>query len=183
MSELSDAFIATIGRPDAKTAPGIQFADPVDIAVWSQIYADIGSGWYMNRFLYLLGEGLDTLQQCIEAWSFLVPPDRQWTIIGKNAYGSLLLAQDLATQGFVCSIHVLDTLNVRLWTNPNLVFTNLLGYWLPERKLGDFLDTRLYDAWHQATGDYLELHEILAIKEPKSLGGKMVASNFQIEDI
>jgi hypothetical protein len=72
---------------------------------------------------------------------------------------------------------------VRFWTDPNLDFTGLLGYWLPKRKLDDFLDTSLYNAWNHTTGDYLELHEILAIKEPKSLGGKMVASNFQIEDM
>ena len=133
MSELGDAFIAVIGKPDVTTPPGIRFTDPVDVAVWDQIYAEIGSGWYMNRFLYLFGEGLDTLQPCLEAWSFLLPSGRHWTVVGKNAYGSLLLAEDLMTQGSVSPIHVLDTLNVRCWTNPNLDFIGLLGYWLPER--------------------------------------------------
>ena len=183
MSDLGGAFIRAIGKPNIQVPVGIGFANPADQQVWEQIHQEIGAGWYMNRFLYLFGQGLDRLGSCLEAWSFLVKPGKERMIIGRNAYGALLVAEEPTKQGFTCPMYVLDPLNVRYWTHPSLVFINLLGYWLPENKLPDFLDHSLYDAWAQVTGDVLELNEILAMKEPKPLGGNMVASNFQIEDL
>jgi len=183
MTVLGQRFRTALGEPNPATPDGLNFRHLNSRVLWQQLHREIGSGWYSNRFLYLFGEGLETLQPCLDAWSFLLEPNRERMIVGRNAYGALLVAENPTIQGFVCPIYVLDPLNVRYWTRPNLDFSGLIGYWLPEAKLGDFLDQRLYDAWVKVTGDCLELDEVLAIKEPLSLGGKMEAINFQIESI
>ncbi len=46
-----------------------------------------------------------------------------------------------------------------------------------------FLNRSLYNAWVKATGDFLDLDEILGIKVPLPLGGEFIPENFQIENI
>src|SRR4051794_29059524 len=113
MSGVGDAFLARLGRPDPAAPNGLHFADAYDQQWWAQIHAEIGSGWYQNRFLYLFGEGLDTLEPCLTAWSFLVPAGVERMIVGRNAYGALLVAENPSRDGYTSLIGLLDPLNVR----------------------------------------------------------------------
>lgn len=145
---------------------------------------EIGAGWFYNRFLYLFGEGLEALQPCLDAWSFVVPPghpDRK--ILGRNGYGAILVLENGNTlnQG---SIHLLDPLNVRYWTDPNITLVTLCGNHLPKRRIPKFLDADAYDEWIAANADVeLELEDILGVKVPLSLGGELTVDNLQLDGI
>jgi len=64
----------------------------------------------------------------------------------------------------------------------NLDFMGLFGNWLPNNKLELFLDDRVYKSIVSANG-VLPAGEILGIKVPISLGGKMEIDNFQAEPV
>ena len=183
MSAVGNAFVAGIGRPDPPAPNGLTFPEPFDDMWWRDVHGEIGSGWYLDRFLYLFGEGLEAFLPCLEAWSFLLGPEGERMIVGRNAYGALLVAEEPSERGVAAPIGVLDPLNVRYWANPDVAFGNLIGNWLPTRALPDFFDTSLYMAWREVTGDVLELSDALVMKQPKPLGGRMEAANFQIEDL
>lgn len=183
MSFLSDTFAKSCGKPDPAVAPGLKFSayNPE----WEVIQKEIGAGWFMNRFLYLLGEGLDELMPCLDAWSFAVPPkpNGERVIIGRNGYGALLVLED-ANDIEKQSVHLLDPVNVRYWTDPQIGFLNLFGHWLPKQRVPSFLDHSPYDEWLTANGNVeLELRDILGFKTPIPLGGEMDVDDLQLEDI
>jgi hypothetical protein len=181
---LADKFLAAYGHADPATDRGFDFNGHNLSFFWDELYGEIGAGWYLDRFLYLFGEEVRTLDRCLEYWDFLMPQDNKtrW-VIGRNAYGALLVIEDPLTLANAAPIGLLDPLTVSYSADPNMVFTNLIGYWLPERRLNQFLDTRLFDAWRKHTDDVLELDEILAIQTPLPLGGEMIIDNFNIEDV
>jgi hypothetical protein len=78
---------------------------------------------------------------------------------------------------------VLDPLAVRYRRYADLDFVGLIGYWLPENELPQFLDQTVYDDWRRQTGSVLGPGQILAPKTPLGLGGTMEVDNFQVEDI
>jgi hypothetical protein len=184
MTTVGAAFVASVGRPEAPTANGVVFNNKAARRIWERLLREIGAGWFSNRFLYLFGPGLDAWLPCLDAWSFLVqPPDRERVVLGRNAYGALLIAEEPTRRGLRCPVYLLDPLNVRYWTHPQLGLVNLIGNWLPQGRLPDFCDRGLYDAWTQASGEPLTLDEILAIRVPKTLGGRMTPDNFAVENI
>jgi len=183
MSELGEVFISTFGKPDPAVPCGISFKGHNLAFFWDELQQEIGSGWFLDRFVYLFGEGLDDFQVCLDAWRFLLPDNKERMVVGKNAYGAMLVAEEPSKHALSSPIGILDPLTVSYQTDPNLIFSNLIGFYLPEKKLSQFLNTSLYDAWRKTLNDELELHEILAIKVPLTLGGKMEASNFQPENI
>lgn len=183
MSVLGESFIKAIGKPDEVEPNGLVFPLEFDQMAWEENIKEIGAGWYLHRFLYLFGEKVNRLNPILEFWSFLLPPNRERQVIGKNAYGMLLVMEDFSNQGVVAPVHVLDPLRITYWNDPNLDVTGLLGNWLPQNRIPGFLDNRLYEAWHKTTGDFPDFDEILAIREPLTLGGKMEASNFQVESV
>jgi pyruvate,orthophosphate dikinase len=77
---------------------------------------------------------------------------------------------------------MLDPLAVVYRRYPTLDFVGLIGYWLPERELPEFLDRRIYDAWRKQTKKFLEPNQILAPIKPLGLGGVAELHNFQVED-
>ena len=77
MSFLGDAFVSGMGKPDIAMPNGLNFKNLYTKQLWEQVHNEIGSGWFLNRFVYLFGEGLHKLQPCLDAWSFLVKPDRE----------------------------------------------------------------------------------------------------------
>ena len=182
MSFLCDTFQRVLGKPAPSATPGLAFTNPNP--EWEVVRQEIGAGWFYNRFLYLFGEGLEALQPCLDAWSFVVPPghpDRK--ILGRNGYGAILVLENGNTlnQG---SIHLLDPLNVRYWTDPNITLVTLCGNHLPKRRIPKFLDADAYDEWIAANGDVeLELEDILGVKVPLSLGGELTVDNLQLDGI
>jgi hypothetical protein len=183
MSEtMMDVFLAGIGKPDLAVPPGLQFTSEVDQMLWDRAHAQIGAGWYRNRFLFLFGEGLEALRPCVEAWSFLLPRRADPVIVGRNAYGAIAIIEDAFDVDQ--KVGVLDPLHIRYYTDGDaLRFGSLIGSYLPRNELPGFLDTSVYEKWLAQTHLYLELDVCLAIKKPLSLDGAMEVDNFQVEGI
>ena len=72
MSEAGERFTRALGRPDPPSERGPLCNDPRAAAALAALRAEVGGGWFRDRFLYLFGEELDTLKPCLDAWSFLV---------------------------------------------------------------------------------------------------------------
>ncbi|OLT59688.1 hypothetical protein [Moorena bouillonii] len=183
MSSVGEAFIQGIGRPDLPEVSGIDFSKRIAQKVWEEVQEEIGSGWFMNRFLYLFGEKLEYLSPCIDAWSFLLDSELNRIVIGKNAYGFLLIMEDPKTKGINAPIGLFDPWNISYRKYDGLGFINLIGNWLPQGRVPGFLYNILYESWQEKNKNYLDFFEIIAIKQPLSLGGKIEEQNFQIENI
>lgn len=152
--------------------------------MWEAFYEEIGAGFYQNRFWYLFGEGLEALAPCLDAWSFLVPPGTPRMILGRNAYGALLVLENPDEIGPSSRVRVLDPLGVVWWGSASIAFANLLGCYLPQKLLPyTFFDDSVYQAWQKSTGRWLEADEILAVRVPLALGGTMTLDNFQVENV
>ena len=183
MSAVGDAFVKAFGKPDPATPSGLRFLKGTDQRQWEKLHTEVGAGWYRDGFLYLFGDGLAELSACLDAWSFLVPPCDDRVIVGKNAYGALLVVDNMS-QPDKQRVYVLDPLTVTYAGDPNIMFVNLLGAWLPRNLIPGFLDDSAYRAWREANkAGRLELDDVLGIKIPKSLGGKLEANNLQLDGI
>ena len=182
MSYLSDVFTKACGKPSPAVPAALKFSSYNPM--WEVLRKEIGGGWFLNRFLYLFGEELEQFQPCLDAWSFIVPPNHpDRMIIGKNAYGALLVLED-GNDTNKQSVHLLDPINVQYWTHPQIVFGNLFGAYLPQNKLPQFLDHEAYDDWLSENGNVeIEAHDILGIKTPVPLGGELIPANLQLENI
>lgn len=193
-----DEFRYTLGAPDPEAPNGLTFTAGTYRRYWQRrMHPAVGSGWFRDRFLYLFGDGLESLRPCLEAWDFLVPrehPDR--LIIGRNAYGALLVLEG-AQHGPRTEerVFVLDPLGVQYWTDPGLRLDTMILRWFPRGLMGPFADDRVYRQWRSvsagpdwkavsyAPGANLELSEALAPIVPLTLGGEFELSNFQVEPI
>ena len=183
MTFAKQKFVPVFGKPSPKVPNIIQFKKEGSQHLWEDIVAETGAGYFMNRFLFLFGDGLDRLKPCLSAWSFVVPPARDRMIIGRNAYGSLLVLEKASSESGAQSVYVLDPFRVKYSTAGGYDIFSLVGVGLPEKRIPYFFDTKLYDGWIKAKKATLEDDVILAPKIPFGLGGKLTASNFQEEDI
>jgi hypothetical protein len=183
MPSVKEAFVAALGKPSPRVPSAIHFEDVGMEAVWRRFLADVGSGWYLDRFLFLFGEGVERLAPCLDAWAFLVPPRRgDRKILGRNAHGALLVLEDAESVEHN-QVHLLDPFRVTYWTDPDLNLFTLIGAWLPRKLLPGFLDDDLYRAWMQVRRRPLEDDLILAPKTPEGLGGRFEPRNVQEEEI
>jgi hypothetical protein len=182
MSVVGQSFIAAFGPPDPPAPSGLTFQSWAQRG-WDRLYSEIGAGWYLDGFLYLFGEGLAALQPCLEAWSFLIPPCSDRRILGRNAYGAILVIDNSdSPEGE--RVYILDPFTVTYDGAANWQFINLIGRALPQREMPTFLDNRPYDAWRKANAvDRLDLDDVLGIKVPKALGGKLAVENLQLDNI
>ncbi|MCB0546995.1 MAG: hypothetical protein KDD19_05360 [Phaeodactylibacter sp.] len=137
----------------------------------------------MDGFLYLFGAKVSIFNSILKQWEFLIGSEVNRSVIGKNAYGALLVIEGPDEKGVVARVGLLDPLAIKYWTDDNLLLMNLIGNWLPQEKLPNFLSNSIFEEWRSVHDQVLELDEILAIKTPLSLGGKMELSNFQVENI
>jgi hypothetical protein len=181
MSDVTKAFIEGLGRPNPRLPSGLHFNDPLKQVLWEQVYGEIGAGWFLDRFVYLFGPGLERLQPCLDAWPSLVPsghPDRM--ILGRNAYGAVLVMEH---EGPIDeTTHLLDPATGRYWTDERIGLMNLFGAWLPQGLIPGFLDREPYRAWVQANGP-LGDDEILAPITPLARGGAMTPENLERRDV
>jgi hypothetical protein len=180
MTEGAAAFLQTLGEPNPKTSNGLVFRDRYAQGLWNVRYADVGAGWYRDRFLYLFGPGLDRLQACLHAWSFMGTFSDPM-IVGHNAYGALLVLENANSADE--AIHVIDPIAIEHWTNPNMHLLNMIGHFIPNQEMRGFLDDSIYRAWITAEKRYLLSEMILAAKTPIPLGGQPSPDNFQEEEI
>jgi hypothetical protein len=184
MSEEKDTFLRAVGRANPRTPPGLSFSNDWKGEVWEALHDQVGAGYFWDRFLFLFGEGLQSLQPCLKAWSFLVPDDgAERMIVGYNAHGALLVLENPNEAGPKSRVSIVDPVGVVYRRYADLDFVGLIGYWIPEMKLREFLDRRVYDSWRGQHGKYLEPRQILAAKKPLGLGGTMALENFQVEEI
>jgi len=157
--------------------PALRFARPH--AEWESIKSEVGAGWFMDRFLYLFGPGLDELTECLDAWPFLVPLAARRMVIGRNAYGALLVLEngdDAERQ----RVYVLDPVTVRYWSNPAVGLRTLCADFLPQDRLPGFLDRDAYLAWRAANGTGApRVREILGVR----LGGALTPDDLVPCDI
>lgn len=177
----TDTFTSVLGKPKPKARVGFRFEHPIRQDFWEHYQKETGAGWYLDRFVFLFGAGLERLEACLEAWSFLVPPTTDRKIIGYNAYGSILVLED--PDGEDNSVHVLDPYRVTYWSNPNLDFRGLIGYWIPKTAIPHILDNDLYEEWRKQKDQHLGDGAILAPQTPEGLGGTWALANFNEEDI
>src|SRR5258708_27296458 len=117
-------FTDRMGKPSPSVATDIRFRTRSRQRIWENTVRDTGSGWFMNRFLLLFGGDLQPLIACCDAWSFLVPPGKERIILGRNAYGTLLVLEEPETEQ---QVYLLDPIRVAYWTDPNLVLLLLIG--------------------------------------------------------
>ena len=163
---------------------GFRFGDHPLAFFWDEIAAEIGAGGFCDQFLYLFGTPVLELNRCLAHWSFLLPqPEKERWVIGRNAYGALLVLEEPSRLAHGATVGILDPLNVAYHQYPDRDLVNLLGYYLPEKCLEHFFDEALYRAWHSVTGGTLEWDAVLAARVPIPLGGSMAIENFDIEDI
>jgi hypothetical protein len=183
MSVVGKNFLKAMGKPKPSAPSGLHLDDAPFSGAWNLLAKEIGAGWFSNGFLYLFGEGLEALRPCLDAWSFLLPAAKQRTIIGRNGYGAIAVVENHADpqDGRVC---ILDPVTVQYWSNPNCIFINFIGAWLPQKKVPkEFVDDALYRKWVAKNKATPELTDIVAWKTPASLGGKATLDNVQLENI
>jgi hypothetical protein len=151
--------------------------------VWDGLHKEIGSGWFRDGFLYLFGEAMDAFLPCLKAWSFMVPPCADRQIIGRNAYGALLVLDNSGSADDEC-VNLLDPFTVTFGSIPDTHFVSLIGRALPKVEIPTFLDDRAYRDWRLANKvDRLELDDVLGIQVPSGLGGELVGDNLQLDSM
>ena len=175
---MNDNFVTAFGPPD-EPAPPLHFTERFLEDNWRRRQQRTGAGWFLGRFFFLLGDGLDRFTPCLEAWSFLLsPPAAERKIIGYNAYGALLILENETEEGLVAPVRLLEPTNVLYWGDPECVYGTLLNRWLPRRHLPHFFDTGVYEQWLKTSGRLLGDDEILGIRVALPLGGQMTLENF-----
>ncbi|MCC2545567.1 hypothetical protein LJY25_03855 [Hymenobacter sp. BT175] len=166
MSDAPDSetppFVLQLGHPAPATPPADFFADKFDKSLWRMMYDEVGSGWYRNRFLYLFGAGLPPVQLFLEAWAAKLAPGVERILIGYNAHGLLLLAENPTEEGTDAPILLLDPARGTVWREEGLDFTSLISDWLPENRIPHFLDQAGYDAYVTQHG-FLAPGQVLAL--------------------
>jgi hypothetical protein len=185
MSYATNKFLKVYGRAKPKAKDGLHLP-PAWAMWWSRLKKEISPGWYKDRFLYLFGEGLDDYKRCLDAWSFLLPNDVERIILGRNAYGSLLILED-PTNEMGGQIGVLETLTVQYTTRSDWLLSGLLVGLLVNGELDIFVDDSVYSEWRQGAkktkSPFLPDDVILGIQTPLPLDGTMTLSNFRARPI
>ena len=175
-------FTKAMGRPDPPAPSGLHFTGADIDDRWANVGDEkIGAGFFANRFLYLFGEGLEPLNACLEAWSFLVPRNDDRLLVGRNAYGAIAYLDN--ANGAKPRLYIVDPLRVALVSEPDLDLWRFIARFLPLNLLPAFTDDQLYREWLNTSQLGLSLDLALAIKVPLSLGGEMELDNFSVEGI
>ncbi len=184
-SPLALAFLSVYSPGIPHGNKQIIFSGMFNTMVYDKIVDEIGYGLFHDGFFMLFSDENDNCNTCLQLWEFVLPKDGATRkVIGRNAYGALLVIENADQGGTAAAVGILDPLTVSYWKDEHCLFTNLLGHWLPERKvLPSFTDNSVYHAMRTAAGISLAPDEMLAIKVPITLGGKMDPANFQIENI
>ena len=174
-----DAFKQRFGKANPQEATDIRFTGASYERQWQRTLGKLGSGWFLDGYLFLFGAGLQRLNACASAWSFLVPAGKERIVVGRNAYGALLIVEEPEDAR---TVYLLDPLRVVYWTCPGLDLLALIGRYLPRGDLPHFLEDEIYRHWQQTHG-FVSEATMLAPITPLSLGGQMVLQNFQEEDM
>lgn len=186
MADLGVYFTPALGKASPTSRDGIGSKLPlIPGKDWKYVTRNspgIRPGYYRDRFYNLFSSSVGGYQRCVEAWSFMLPDKKDRVVIGANAYGALLLVELNANEAG--QVGVLDTIRPAFETQVGWsFFPTLFSQLLPQKLLGTFCDESVYSAWRKQEKKELGPNEILGIRIPRGLGGKLVLSNFEREDI
>ena len=184
MSFATNKFSKELGGPKPTAKDGLDLP-AAPMAQWKNYKKDIKPGWYRDQFFYLFGSGVQRYERCLDAWKFLLPKKASFAMLGRNAYGSILVLQNGENE-VGGQIGVLDTTVVQYTSNTDWMFPTLFSQLLPDRVLDVFSDDSAYQKWNAAAKTQkskLEDDMILGIKKPLPVGGTMAASNFIVADL
>ncbi|MGZ3418286.1 MAG: hypothetical protein ACXWUG_13405 [Polyangiales bacterium] len=181
MSTMSERFHGAVGTADPATESAIVFTGPGAKVTWETLGPELGAGWFKERFLYLFGPGLEPLDDCLKAWSFLVPESRDRVILGRNAYGAIVFVDGM--NAAKSRVYVVDPIEVQLIGERGMDFIRFFARYIPDDLLGPFLDDSVYRHFVEKKKLHLDPSLCLGIERPVSLGGKMELDNFRVENI
>jgi hypothetical protein len=182
MALSKNPFTEAFGQADT-TAEPLQFTEQFLQEDWLWRQQTMTAGWFLGHYFYLFGQGLERMNPCLEAWSFILPPAKERRIIGYNAYGALLVLENETDEGLVAPVCLLDPTRVIYWKNEECVYGTLLTRWLPKKLIPHFFDTIVYKQWLESANRFLDTDEILGIRAAVSLGGEMNSDNFTAMNI
>ncbi|MBC6993259.1 hypothetical protein QWY85_13580 [Neolewinella lacunae] len=182
MSSGIEAFKQKFGSPNPAATP-IHFSATWAQGLWQYFVDQAGAGYFLHGFVYLFGAEANDLNPLLAHWHFLFETEVERMVIGRNAYGALLVLENPDQDATRGKVGLLDPLTVSYFTDPNLTFVSLQARWLPLDLLPRFLDDSVYRTWRTTDPATLAFDQLLAIKQPLSLGGKMDLENFQVENI
>jgi hypothetical protein len=178
MSGMSDLFRKAVGEPDPPAPLSLPFEGAAKLQ-WDATLKDMPAGWFQDRFLYFLGPGLEPLEACLDAWSWLIPktdPDR--VVLGRNAYGAIAFATGMRSGH--SQVRILDPLTLAVLGDGDMDVVGFFARHVPKKLVPSFLDASAYQA---LSAPALGLDQCLAISLPLSLGGTMDPDNFELEDL
>jgi len=176
MPSTGELFHAAFGSPDPATEEGL----PPDLAYWRLSHEIVGAGYFLDRYLYMFGTGLERLHEALDAWPFLVPPRTpERMILGYNMHGCIVVLESITK----IEVRILNPLTVQWWKDNNCTFISLLARWMPQKLLPRFFDMEVYNEWRKRNGRYLKPDHILGMGVPLALDGKMTPKNFAEQDI
>lgn len=184
MTPLASAFLSAYSKGIPLGERSAIFTGIFNNMVYDDIVKYIGYGSFQDGFLILFSDEVARYNECLKLWSFLLPTDNvSRKVIGRNAYGALLVIEEAEKNGTAAVVGILDPVTVSYWKDEHCLFANFLGHWLPMKKvLPAFTDNSVYKGWRKSSGTQLGSDEILAPKIPLTLGGKMESRNFQVEN-
>ncbi len=179
-----EGFLHVFGAPNPPTPSGIAFDDEFMQEDFEESILDpIGAGWFWDRFLFLWGEGVETYERCLEAWHFALPPHTERMVVGRNAYGALLVNfdhNDMTDN----RLWVVDPFGGTTWNDDDTDFMCWVYANAPRREWRNFFDRSVYDAWLATEpGVNMAIEHALVPKLPIQLGGTFELSNFQLEPL
>jgi hypothetical protein len=184
---MSDSIGARFRKGMGKPKPAVNPDIPLDPYTatgsnWNDIKEETGAGYFLNGFLYLFGADIREWDPCVEAWSFLYPrPEAKRLLIGKNAYGSLIILED--PEKSMPLVGILDIPTVTYYSHRDLDFYAFLNSWLPERQgPEEFWRTDIYDAFAAKSKEPLGMDALLGMTIPLELGGDWSFSNFEVRE-
>lgn len=128
------------------------------------VLRELPAGWYRDEFLCLFSKELDAFAPCVEAWGWLRDVDVPFRVVGKNAYGMLLVAEGDELR----SLSVLDPTRMRFWLGGyDGLFPALRDTFLRGRT--PLLESALYQHWRARTGARLSPTQMLAVRPARDV--------------
>jgi hypothetical protein len=182
MTGIGESFIAGLGKPKPAAKPDIPLDPMTGIGdIWNDVSKEIGAGYFLDGFLYLFGEDVRAWDPCVEAWSFMYPrPETKRLLIGRNAYGALVLLEDPDGKP---RVGILDPPTMTYYSQAHLDLIAFIGRFLPEREGPEsFWHSEPYASWAAESKEPLGMDAILGMTVPLHLGGTWDVSNFVIRE-
>lgn len=123
-------YVDILKHADPALRPGLRFRDALVASFWKQVHAEIGAGWFADRYLLLFSEGVARYERCVAAWGVLTGPADSRMILGRNAYGALLVL-DGASKLTTHRVRVLDPFQLTFAGPARASFLDLFAKEIP----------------------------------------------------